>query len=304
MELTVLPNLLAQSEETYSYASFCADMDRHLRVLECYDAQTMEGAGSLLYSTFVAISDSLLKLANTFKTNMFRFNKDFKRSELRYYFDSNALKCRTANRASFTKVFKVNACVPMGFQGVYLEGIDKILNTYRATDLRNLSDTAQTVLTKILVQITRNSGEEMMTELIPFVRAVQVREELSRKALKQQDKFFTKERNTESPFGTTHPSIDKFKHCSETLLDMEKYLQDVHNLYSQLDANNKVLNDIADAIVKNKAEIGKEFVTGISNATKFLAGLYDIYGQCAIRQAAMEHNQAYTIERVYAEVMR
>ncbi len=55
---------------------------------------------------------------------------------------------------------------------------------------------------------------------------------------------------------------------------------------------------------EEQAEIGKEFVTGISNAAKFLAGLYEYTGQCAIRQAAMEHNQAYTIERVYAEVMR
>ena len=289
------------SKKNYTFAEFCADTDFQQRLVDAYTTGSTEGAGSILYCAFVSTVDSLIQITNTFKTNMTRFYKGFKRSELRYYVESNFLKVKTANNAKFTDIYRIKACVPMGYQGMYLDGVQKIDALYKACDLETMSSSANEVFKSVLVELNRTSENINIAGLESLNKALAVRLEMGTKAKKTLDTYFTEGHDIETEFGNVYKNTEDFRNSTHQLLDMESYLQKVHGLYTQLDNNNKLLTDIIHSISTNKATLSKEFDKVMGINIRALASLYDMYGVAALRQTAMEHNDICTIDRVYRE---
>ncbi len=300
--LNYIPNsdsALLKSTTIASLEDFLTLQDRCKRIYNSYADYTEEAAGSILTSTFIASVDGLLGLVNTMKTNMFKFYKGFKRSELRYYYSSNMLRCKTAYKADFTDCYKLNAAIPAGFKGNYVKSIASILKLYQAADLENSIASANTVFNQVLVAVTRNAVQPDIVAVKGLNQALAIRTEILEKAKKECDVFFANKPEESSIFGSVYENMQEFQTASNTLLDMETYLQNIHGLYNQLTMCGSTLQNIISSISKNNTKISKEFAKETSECIRRLAVGYDIYGQAAVRQSALEHNQIYTINTVY-----
>jgi len=287
---------------TSAVSSFVSTCDLLIASLE--KSESMESIDSIVYGSFVVVSDSMLQMINTFKTNMFKFYKGFKRSEMRYFYESNFFNCKTAYKAGFPNLIGVNATVPTGYSGKYIDGINAILSTYKAADLVTMAKNSLEFFRKVAVELTRNVPDSTLQELNNLEQVLSARAGLAAKSLKVQNAFFTEGQHNELKFSEAFGSTKEFGDASTTLLSMESYLQSVKPLYDQLTDLSNILRNIATIANQNKTEIPRDFAAKAGRCAKSLALLYDIYGLCSMRQSAMEHNQIFNIERVYKTVLQ
>ena len=273
--------------------------DITLRMLNDYGVSE-EGIGTGLLKVFVGTADLFLKVGNTFKTNIFKFYKSLKRSELRFYWESHMLLCKTVEGRPFTDFMNMNVPIPSGMVSGYKDAIDYVDGVYQTVDLKNYGEAIYKELMDIRRQLTR--GQEIYKQGFKgTAQSAKLKEDQVRKCIANQSKFFSDKQTSEMAFGKAFKSMQDLNSCRGKLLDMEKYLGETDAMVKLVDNIDMVIGDITNYLTED-SEVDKGFIEQLAQTIRFLATAFDIYGTHALRQMALEHNLILTYENLYKKI--
>ena len=278
-----------------------------LRKLEVYhnyvrslDATSNEGIGTGLLKIFIGVTDVFLKIGNTFKTNIFKFYKDLKRSEMRYYYESHTTMCLKAESIPITQVTNLEVPVPSGMKGTYQNACMSLEQVYNILDIQSYGQGVLAALIDFRRKLMRS--EDYKSTLIPMTNLVKQRETSLNNLKSSVDKVFTEQKTPMNvKFMDVYKTMKEFKDTRLALLDMEKYLAATNKLVRLVDDIDTVLADITSYLTEDQ-EIDKALVTDMINIVKYMGVSFDIYGTTTTRQMAVEHNHIGAIGKVWSTI--
>lgn len=278
-----------------------------LRKLEVYhnyirtlDITSTEGIGTGLLKIFIGVTDVFLKIGNTFKTNIFKFYKDLKRSEMRYYYESHTTMCLKAESIPITRVTNLDIPIPSGMKGTYQNACMSLEQVYTVLDIQAYGQGVLAALIDFRRKLMRS--EDYKSTLVPMVNLVKQRETSLNSLKGSVDKVFTEQKTPmDVKFMSVYKTMKEFKDVRLSLLDMEKYLAATNGLVKMVDDIDTVLADITSYLTEDQ-EIDKALVTDMINIVKYMGVSFDIYGTTTTRQMAVEHNHIGAIGKVWSTI--
>lgn len=275
-------------------------LEMYRRYVRSLNVTSSEGLGTGLLKIFIGVTDVFLKVGNTFKTNLFKFYKDLKRSEIRYYYESHTTMCLKAESVPITQVTDIQVPVPNGLKGTCQMGCMSLQQTYDMLDLQAYGEGVRAALVDFRRKLMRS--EEYKSVLIPMNNLVKQRDTMLKQLKASSDKvFIDKQTPMEVKFMEAYKSMKEFKDTRVSLLDMEKYLAATNKMVHMIDDIDTVLADITSYMTEDQ-EVDKSLVMDLINIVKYMGVSFDIYGTTTTRQMAMEHNHIGAIGRVWATV--
>lgn len=278
-----------------------------LRKLEVYhnyirtlDITSTEGIGTGLLKIFIGVTDVFLKIGNTFKTNIFKFYKDLKRSEMRYYYESHTTMCLKAESIPITRVTNLDIPIPSGMKGTYQNACMSLEQVYTVLDIQAYGQGVLAALIDFRRKLMRS--EDYKSALVPMTNLVKQRETSLNTLKSSVDKVFTEQKTPmDVKFMSVYKTMKEFKDVRLSLLDMEKYLAATNGLVKMVDDIDTVLADITSYLTEDQ-EIDKALVTDMINIVKYMGVSFDIYGTTTTRQMAVEHNHIGAIGKVWSTI--
>lgn len=278
-----------------------------LRKLEVYhnyirtlDTTSTEGIGTGLLKIFIGVTDVFLKIGNTFKTNIFKFYKDLKRSEMRYYYESHTTMCLKAESIPITQVTNLDIPIPSGMKGTYQNACMSLEQVYTVLDIQAYGQGVLAALIDFRRKLMRS--EDYKSTLVPMTNLVKQRETSLNSLKGSVDKVFTEQKTPmDVKFMSVYKTMKEFKDVRLSLLDMEKYLAATNGLVKMVDDIDTVLADITSYLTEDQ-EIDKALVTDMINIVKYMGVSFDIYGTTTTRQMAVEHNHIGAIGKVWSTI--
>lgn len=278
-----------------------------LRKLEVYhnyvrslDIASNEGIGTGLLKIFIGVTDTFLRIGNTFKTNIFKFYKDLKRSEMRYYYESHTTMCLKAESIPITQVTSLDVPIPSGMKDTYQSACMSLEQVYTVLDIQSYGQGVLAALIDFRRKLMRS--EDYKSTLVPMTNLVKQRETSLNTLKSSVDKVFTEQKTPmDVKFLSVYKTMKEFKDTRLALLDMEKYLAATNSLVKLVDDIDTVLADITSYLTEDK-EIDKPLVTDMINIVKYMGVSFDIYGVTTTRQMAVEHNHIGAIGRVWSTI--
>lgn len=306
---TVVRNIREVEESRYPVATWDSSaFTKDLRQLEMYRnyvralniSASNEGLGTGLLKVFIGVTDTFLKVGNTFKTNVFKFYKSLKRSEMRYYFESHTTMCLKVEATPITSVSKLDVPIPSGMKGTYQNAVVSMEQTYESLDMLSFAQGTLASLIDLRRKLMRN--EDYKTTMVPMENIMNQRATAIPQMRLALDKVFTSQKTPiTTNFMNVYKSMKEFKDVRMSLLDMEKYLADVNKMVNLVDDTNTVLADITTYLSED-SEVDKTMVASMINIVKYLANSYDLYGVTTTRQMAVEHNHIGSIGQIWSNI--
>ncbi len=297
---TSVEHLLAtQTWDSKAFVDIQKKLDTTLRMLDGYGVSE-EGIGTGLLKVFIGVADMFLKVGNTFKTNIFKFYKSLKRSELRFYWESHMLLCKTVEEQPITKFMNLQVPIPTGMVAGYADTIDYIDRVFTTVDLRNYGEAIYKELQDIRRQMTR-SQTVYKQGFKGTANSAALREQTVRKLIAEQTKYFADKQIGTMAFSKAFKSMKDLNTCRGKLLDMEKYLGQTDAMVKLVDDIDVIVSDITGYLTED-SEVDKVFIEQLASTIRFLATAFDIYGTYAMRQMATEHNLILTYETLYKKI--
>lgn len=264
------------------------------------DEISNEGIGTGLLKVFFSTVDVFGKVCNSFKTSVFKFYKSLKRSEMRYYYESNLTKVKYTEDQPFIKFMELDVTVPTGMSGSYENATTSLSGLYNALDLLSIAYEVNKTLVDIRRMITRN--ERYQDKINTLRNNINNRLTVVNTQLKSVNNVFTANNKIHSvKFKSVYASMQDFKSTRINLLNMEEYLSNTAKLINQIDEADAVLADITNYLTDD-SELNKEFVSKLIDVVKFMATAYDYYGINVSRQMAVEHNHINSLTTAWKAI--
>ena len=283
-------------------ATRIAEIDETLAFVNTVDEASQEALNSnVLGRAFVSVADSFVGILNTFRTNMTKFPKALKRSELREFVNSNVLKVRTVNGLSFDKVMKQQMYVPANMNVVYVVGCEDVLNAYNKLGAVNLANTAEVAFTNVFKSLSREDGKA--GQLVASANAVVGRAvKAAQPVLEKCQNDFQDGAVTNVDFVKAYQTMEEFRMSQSALLDMEPQLQGIAGLEASVTRIENVLKSICNIISANDEVMAKPDVMALGELAKGVALIFEAHSMAATRQLALEHNTVLNINKLYDKV--
>ena len=288
------------SWDSHEFQEVQKRIDVALEMLEGYGVSE-EGIGTGLLKVFVGVADLFIRVGNTFKTNLFKFYKDLKRSEIRYFYESHLLMCKTVEGRPYQDFMNEQISVPTGMISPYKKAIDYIDSVYGVLDLNAYAKALYDNLVDIRRQMTRGEVAYKRGFTATAQSATMLTNTLRNIVAKQTQVFTDKTQSGTKQFKTVFGSMADFKDARVKLIDMEEYLQNTKSLIDQIDITDTIIGDITSYLTEDE-EVDKKFIEQLAVTIKFLATAFDVYGTCAMRQMALEHNLILVYEQLYKKI--
>lgn len=291
--------LATQTWDSKSFEDIKKKIDTTLRMLDGYGVSE-EGIGTGLLKVFIGTADLFLKVGNTFKTNIFKFYKSLKRSEIRFFWESHMLLCKAVEDQAITKFMNTSVYIPTGMVSGYSDAINYVDNVFTTLDLKNYGEAIYKELLDIRRQMTRNQVAYKQG-FRGTASSAALREQTIRKLIAEQSKYFADKQVETMVFSKAFKSMQDLNACRGKLLDMEKYLGQTDAMIKLVDNIDVLISDITGYLSED-SEVDKVFISQLAATIRFLATAFDIYGTYALRQMALEHNLILTYETLYKKI--
>ena len=265
------------------------------------DNVSNEAVVSGILKVFIGVADVFIRCGNTLKTNLLKFNKSLKRSELRMFVESHYNQVKAVeNNAVYTDVMNLQMARPTGLSVFFIQGIDYITKVYTAIDVKLLTDSFIKALIDIRRKMTRNEVS-YKSDLDKLASTVEhIRKAVAEAIKKENNIFSSKSTAPTAPFKTLYASMEEFRQVRQKLSDIEFRLNDAKALSKNVDHLDGLLGDITQYLTED-TEVDKKFIESLSSIVRYMAESFDIYGICVMRQMSLEHNHVVNIEQIYKQ---
>jgi hypothetical protein len=246
-----------------------------------------ESIGSFIINSVVGLQDTILHIVGLFRTALFDGWRDFKRSELTEYYQSNRMTMVRLLNASYFNCSEARAYIPIGMKGRYVKALESLTEFLDVLDMNERTKHMVTVAEKILENIRSNNNPFNMVEddyKTEFADMNKIN-----LAFNKTTRFFTKSRETETTFGKVFDNMGEFKTVVNTLIDeCNSHLQNVATIHSRLKETEEIVGEIVEKI--DRKAITRQQLDLLSKIARTWAELFDKYALIINDVYRIDHN--------------
>ena len=242
------------------------------------------------------IGDAIISMANTFKTNVFKFTKALKRSEMRIFSDGNLFLCKSVEKEPFTTFMDKDVDIPTGMITSYENATEYVSAVYEQLDAMNYGNSVLDALKGLRYKLYNNQLSSAPN--FEPARQVMEKEKVIKWAATMQQKCYKDSRVApKMKFKEAYASMEEFSKIKGKLLSMEDKLQAVDKLVDVMDDTSLVVSDVTNNIEENR--LPSTFIKSLADGIRIVGTSFDLYGQTAMRQMALEHNHVINYLNLY-----
>lgn len=250
------------------------------------DEQYTVGTEGII-NVFSRIIDSFISVFNNVKASLMKFNKLVKRSELKYYIQSNRTNVMLVNRTDYTKIADLEIPIPVGMKVDYIEFTKTISSLINSIDMVNKVEQTLSLITDIFLGLEKGTIKGPISGLYSIFD-----KEYSNHIFKELKKIIdlNSKKVTEVKFNEMFKSVGEFVQCVDDTLSLSFIYDDIQKSSKVID---KILNEfdkIIDVLEHNKINIPKSDIRDLSNVAYMCAQMFEQYGTLTIVYNRLEHN--------------
>lgn len=263
------------------------DMDA-IKTIPAYTISN-ESFSGFFKNMLTSIVNVIMHVINLFKTNVFKSFIQLKRTELRYYIESNVATMKRIRNSSFTDVSDIVIPYPVGMSCRYLDGIITVTKTLVACDVVTKSKIAVNKTESILKALSAGTiSDTVISESITVLDPSNLRElgEQSASVINTSAKV-----NSDKTFGELFLSMQDMLKCEEALLSAERLVQDIalahKNMATCHDNFVKIIKQVENGI---GTTVQKSDVEKLATLAYYIAETFDIFASTVNVYHVLEHN--------------
>ena len=259
---------------------------------------------SFMKRMLVSVVDSFGSLLGTLKTNIFNMFKTTKRSEIKFYTQSNILKIRTIENLKYNEVMDMMLPFPTGMVTTYLDNIKSIEECYNSLSIKNSVEHFKKIINDLYKDCSLDKYDEQKAiSLIESVGA-DARKEPIVEAWRHHKGCYNKDEDTmEKKFSDLYKTMLELKDVKQRLLELEPTVQLASALERELEAINYLLERLLSVVDIKKISINKDTVLSLAEVVRFMAESLDCFGTVLQDQLVCEHKYTTNVDVIYGKVV-
>lgn len=259
-----------------------------------------ESLGGFLANGFTGVLNVLGHIVNLGVTGIFHGWRDFKRSELMDYTDSNFATMQRIYHVQFMEVADVECEIPQGMNKTYLATLTAELNFLHELDLLGRSDQMLKAADKILDSVKAQNST--------FISAVKdtYREFANVSRINslygECEKCFTKGKVIASkPYREVYKSPEEFTTVVKTLLkDGNTQLRAVATIFSRLEEIQEIVTELSHLV--REEQINRTQLDTLSKIARTWAEMFDKYAVVINDIYRIDHNVTLNVQNIRAHL--
>lgn len=233
---------------------------------------------------------------NLAATGLFHGWRDFKRSELTAYCDSNVFTMRAIYSADYNQLRQMRVDLPRGMHGTYTKAFATLVEYINYLDMSSRAKQFRELLKEIL-------SDAQKSKINMSTHTSTVNQKLVPKDIQTKfdalGKIFTSDDTDTDTFGKQFANMNEFKTVVTDCINADSYLRAVAGVYSYLEE----IYDVVNKLVNNYGEtMGKENAQELANVVRAIANVFDIYSVCMNDLSRIGHNLTMIILRLRNEL--
>ena len=289
------------SNDTHFYSTLSAsneDLLHHVTNLkELKEGE--EGWWENTKSILIGVGNVIGHVLNLFKTNVFKFYKSLKRTEIVYYNESNAVTMKLLFKIPYTDICDCDMPFPNGLTTTYMDALDKTKRAIEALDILTKSKSALVNSKKILDGLNKKAVmKDLITNSITALDTTdaQALYDLATKAV-DENKNTTKEKRK---FKQLFMSMSDLERCNKLAMSFTEYVDQVHPTYKNMTVLSDIFNQIVKFVERNPSSIDKTDVENLGTLAFSIGKVFDMFATLLFIFHKLEHN----LVEIFKEVER
>lgn len=260
-----------------------------------------EGLVSFVGAAVDKVHDVVNHLLAIFKTALFDGWRDFKRSELNFYYDKAGFRVKRLFRLPYETCANVELYIPQGMTTPYSKTVEDSLKCLDVINMdeqsKNILKAAEGVLTNLRSGGTNFNSvvDDLRSDFLKHSDADRVFDIASRN-------FSDRDKSATSIFQKQFKTMQQFKDCVVKVADVgNRYLQGVASIHSRLEETEEVVSEICDIIERdNRKEIhiSRSQIDILSKVARAWAVLFDHYAVIINDIQRLDHNLYLSLEHM------
>lgn len=263
-----------------------------------------EGIIDFFKTASINLVDLFGRLINTFKSNALNVFRSLKRSELRYYVESNMLMVGIVDNYQFNNTMNIQVPIPSGMTVDYLTAVKALKMAYSDIDILNVGSAMIQQSTDTYVSISRALASDNTTKLTskPILNTIKTKDMLLKRHIALNTKHFTDKRTGTVFFKNVYKSMEDFRTVKSELLGMEDNLKNVETVVKNLTEIDKVVGNTVDVISGHEDKFTKQYIGELVEMIRIFATTFDAYSIFNKTQMALEHNHIEVINTLHKKL--
>jgi hypothetical protein len=218
---------------------------------------------------------------------------------MRLFVDGNHFLCKSVEQTPFTAFMNRDVDIPTGMITTYANSVEYVKAVYDQIDALNYGSNVLGVLKELRYkmynnQLNTSSGFSPANQVVEKERILKWAAAAQAKCYKDHGAA------PKMKFKAAYASMEEFSGIKDELLNMEDKLQNVNKFVDQMDDISLVIGDMTNHIENNP--MPPTFVKGLSDGVRVVGACFDLYGQTAMRQMALEHNHIINYINLYKSI--
>lgn len=249
-----------------------------------FDRIGKEGMSDAIKRLFVGLLNTVIHVINTFKTNIFSSYKNLKRTELKYFHESN--------RVSINRILNFDYSTLTSLQIPYPKGmiVDYLTATQKANiclDTMNMKERSRS-----FVELVRSTKNNVLTSRNANAIAISNSTDLPTIVRTFQDfnHCFNNKVTTTLPFIDLFPTETAFRDTDSLLMTCTEHEYSVNAVHKNMETCTELMNEILSYLEKEMGTLTKQELLNLSDACNFLAKILDMFGVTIQDVTRIEHN--------------
>lgn len=241
---------------------------------------------------FSGIVNIVMHIVNTFKTNIFKFYKNLKRTELRYFHESNVASMRRILSFDYELLSQLQVPVPDKLGTTYYAATEAGMNCLSVMNMKERS--------MAFVALTNNLKTSILSGQTVETMEFGDQTDLGniQKSFQKFNLCFTGRKTNTIDFATVFPTMEEFKNTDMLLMKSENYQYEVNEINNNLDACEARMNEILSFLNQGVGNISKQDLIVLSDTCMTLAKLFDLYGVTIQDITRLEHNFTLILKQI------
>lgn len=258
-----------------------------------------EDISGFVKNTFSSIINTLGHITNLFKTAVFHGWRDFKRSELREYVDSNVATVHRLRSVDFVTVRNMNLDVPNGMKTSYIKAFTSLTNCLKEMDMLTRSKAMCKAAERVLSSI-REGNTAFSAAVNDANRDYANTKNVERLYFETEKHFTTQTSIRKATFEKCYNSVPEFSNLIDAVLDAETELQAVAAINDNLKSLESTIETIADH--SNINDMSRPAIDTLSKIVRAWAFLFEKYSVVVNDVYRVNHNVTLNLEDIRKQV--
>lgn len=252
----------------------------------------------------ITVLDRILGVLNSLKTNFTKFSEKLKRSELKYFNESNRIYLGKVFGLDYSVISNTQLPLPEKMSVKYADASERILKFIQYSDMLNKLKSMEKQTGVLVAELFKSpdKGDAVVRSTLSTVRAQSP--EMSKQFTSLVQSCFKDTTIRKTKIGSKlFSSTEELASVNKLLLSGEPIFQEVFSILKLIESIESWFDKLLDGITsENPMELSKQSLKYIAGYCTDLAKLCDMYGIAVLDLHRVEHNYVMVMETLKKKI--